>query len=177
MLQVRKSIFETNSSSTHAITIANNADDDFKKNLPKELEFGTGEYGWEFERYNDVKNKANYLFTGILYCDLCDEYLPKIKEILSNWGVEAIFPELAKKKSEYAEKGWYYVLADGDDGYVDHGGELKDFFKAICNDETLLMNYLFSGESFVATGNDNSDERLDCETDAKNILFDYYKGN
>lgn len=39
------------------------------------------------------------------------------------------------------------------------------------------MNYIFSDKSFVATGNDNTEEELDCGTDANHILFNYYKGN
>lgn len=172
MKQVRKSIFETNSSSTHAITIANNTDEDFKQNLPEKLIFGVGEFGWDFDRYEDTKTKADYLFTAILYSCLCDEYLGKIKAILSSWGVESVFPELKKVK------GQYYTLADDNIYYyVDHVSELKDFIKKVCNDETLLMNYLFSDKSFVVTGNDNTEEELDCGTDANNILFNYYKGN
>lgn len=184
MIQSRKSIFETNSSSTHAITIANNGEDDFKKNLPEELVFEVGEFGWEFVRYCDVQSRADYLFTAILYTSTCDDYIPKIKDILSKWNIEAIFPEVIKKQSEYGAKGWYDCLASEESGdnwgtyyYIDHGYELDDFLKKVCNDETLLMNYLFSDESFIATGNDNTDRELDCETNAKNVLLDYYKGN
>ena len=179
MKKFRKCIFETNSSSTHSITIANNLSDDFKNNLPDELVFDAGEYGWEFKRYQSVKDRADYLFTAILYCELCDEYLPKIKEILAKWGVKAVFPELIKK---YYDNCWRYTLAsdeynDYDSYYIDHGDNLKDFLAKVCNDETLLMNYLFSDESFISTGNDNTERELDCNTNANNILFEYYKTN
>jgi hypothetical protein len=39
------------------------------------------------------------------------------------------------------------------------------------------MNFLFSPESFIATGNDNDDKELDDSTNAKNVLLKYFKGN
>ena len=177
MKQIRKNLFETNSSSTHVITIANNNEDDFKNNLPETIKFYVGGYGWEFERYDDMQSRANYLFTGILVNGL-GECMDKIKNILNKWNVEAIFPELVKVKYEYSD-GFYYALKDEPNKYfyIDHSSELEDFIKELCDDETLLMNYLFSPESFIATGNDNDEEELDVETNAKNILWQYDKGN
>lgn len=178
MKQIRKNLFETNSSSTHVITIANNSDDDFKNNLPETIEFNVGEYGWEFERYDDMQSRANYLFTGVLVNGL-GECIDNIRGILKKWNVEAIFPELEKIKCGYSS-GYYYILKDEPNKcfYIDHSSELEDFIKQLCDDETFLMNYLFSPESFIATGNDNDDdETLDDETNAKNILMTFYKGN
>ena len=74
---------------------------------------------------------------------------------------------------------YYYHLKDYPKHYfgIDHSGELKDFLEEIFNDETLLMNYLFSPESFIATGNDNDDRPLDDKTNAENILMTFFKGN
>lgn len=179
MKQIRRSLFETNSSSTHAITIANNSEDDFKNNLPKTLELKLGEFGWEFDRYQTIRDRADYLFTAIVYNDKVEDYLQKLVDTLKKWGVEVEYPKLKKVQSEYDKSYYYWVIESKPDEYfyIDHGGELKDFLDDIFNDETLLMNYLFSPESFIATGNDNSDEGLDTDTKATNILYDYYKGN
>jgi hypothetical protein len=158
--------------------IANNNEDDFKKGLPEKLVFEPGEFGWEFERYDNVKWRASYLFTAILNNSMCDKYIPVIKETLQKWGVEAIFPETTKEYSQYSKKP-YDVLANDKNSwyYIDHSGELDEFLERVCNDEVLLMNFLFSEESFIATGNDNSDQELDDETNAKNVLYEYYKDN
>ena len=162
MLQVRNSLFETNSSSTHSITIANNYEDEFKEYLPESLEFEVGEYGWEFERYDDLQSRSNYLYTAILTCG-CDAEvcLKKLRETLESYGIEVYFTEVGLGE-------WFYI---------DHSYEMGDFVDTILNDETLLMNYLFSPESFIATGNDNCNEELNVDTCAKNILMEYYKGN
>jgi len=178
MKQIRRNLFETNSSSTHAITIANNSDDDFKNNLPKVLELELGEFGWEFDRYQTTFERASYLFTAIVYNGWVEEYMPKLVDTLKKWGVEVRYPELKKIESGYRPGDFYFEPVEGRGYfYIDHGFELKDFVEKLFSDETLLMNYLFSPESFVSTGNDNSDDDVDVTTNAKNILFEYYKGN
>jgi hypothetical protein len=175
MKQIRRGIFETNSSSIHSITIANNESDDFKNYLPEKLVFDVGEFGWEFDRYNDTNTKANYLYTGLFYHKKKEEYLNKIKETLEKWGVEVVYPEVNVAPGTYGP----ITLINGYQKffYIDHSCLLDDFIDQVCNDEELLMNYLFSPESFIATGNDNNDRQLDVETNAKNILLEYEKGN
>ena len=101
MKQIRRSLFETNSSSTHAITIANNSEEDFKNNLPKTLELKLGEFGWEFDRYQTIRDRADYLFTAIVYNDKVEDYLQKLVDTLKKWGVEVEYPKLKKVQSEY----------------------------------------------------------------------------
>lgn len=178
MKQIRRNLFETNSSSTHAITIANNTDDDFKNNLPKVLELELGEFGWEYDRHQTISERASYLFTAIVYNGWVEEYMPKLVDTLKKWGVEVRYPELKKIESEYRPGDFYFEPVEGRGYfYIDHGFELKDFVEKLFSDETLLMNYLFSPESFVSTGNDNDEDDVDTTTNAKNILFEYYKGN
>ena len=169
--QIRKNIFETNSSSTHSIVIGNNGEDIYA-DLPKQLEFHGDEFGWEHELHTDTQSKANYLFTSLIYTHDPYGYMERIKEILSKWGIEATFDEIVKKK--YDSGYVRYDTANGD--YVDHGDENTDLVKALCEDEALLMNYLFSDGSYVETSNDNGDyDTLGSEP--KNVMLDYYKGN
>lgn len=170
--QVRKSIFETNSSSTHSIVVGNNGDDIYS-GLPNELEFRGGEFGWEHELYTDTQSKANYLFTSLLYTDTPLEYVERIKSILAKWNIETTFDEIVQKKYDSG-----YVCYEVPDKYcyVDHGTENKDLVKALCEDEALLMNYLFSDGSYVETSNDN-DYYDTLGSEPKNVLLDYYKGN
>ena len=98
-----------------------------------------------------------------MWCDL-HEYIDKIKEILSKWNVEAIFEELDKK-------GNFRSFS-----YVDSGDENVGLVKQLCENEELLMNYLFSDGSFVETGNDNEDRDF-TQPHPKYELLSYYKGN
>ena len=161
-IQIRKGLFETNSSSTHSIVIGNNGEDIYS-DLPEQVYFEGGEFGWEHEVYNDVESKASYLYTSIVWCDML-EYIDKIKEILAKWNVEAIFEKLDKNGNFTS---W---------SYVDHGGENVELVKQLCENEELLMNYLFSKGSFVETGNDNDDTEF-THNHPKNVMLNYYKGN
>ena len=178
MRQIRKHLFETNSSSTHTIVIANDSDDEFKNNLPQKIVFDVGEFGWEFKRYDDKQTRADYLFTAIICNNMCDKYLPIIKQTLEKWDVEAIFPDISKKKCTYSNIE-YDVLADDENRWycIDHCDELREFIEMVCNDEVLLMNYLFSEKSLIATGNDNDDGLLNDKCDANNVLLEFDKGN
>ena len=87
--QIRKNVFETNSSSTHAICISKN--NDYKKR--DYINFEIGEFGWEFDVYGDVYSKASYLITAILGRDkdFADEKLSQLKEILDRNNIEYEF--------------------------------------------------------------------------------------
>lgn len=170
--QIRKQIFETNSSSTHSIVVGNKGEDVYA-GLPKRLEFHGDEFGWEHRLYTDTQTKANYLFTSLKYTDTPHEYVERIKSTLAKWGIEATFEEIVEKR--YSSGGVYYEIA-GDYSYVDHGGENKDLVKELCEDEAKLMNYLFSDGSYVETSNDNSDYPILGE-EPKYLMLEYFKGN
>lgn len=137
--QIRNSVFETNSSSTHSIAIS-------KKPvvIGKYIRFGIGEFGWE----NDCVDTADYLYTAILEQDNRDYLLDRLKEILDKHSIEYEFATPLWHKSSYGD----YL----DYGYIDHSYELREFLDTILSDEDLLMRYLF-GDSNVYTGNDNQD--------------------
>lgn len=88
--QIRSSVFETNSSSTHSIAIP-------KKPVVtgEYISFSIGEFGWE----NDCVDTADYLYTAILEQDDRDELLDKLKDILNNHSIKYKFEEPKYKKS------------------------------------------------------------------------------
>lgn len=139
--QIRNSVFETNSSSTHSIAIS-------KKPvvIGKSIHFGIGEFGWE----NDCVDTADYLYTAILEQDERDELLEQLKNILDGYSIEYKFDKPRYHKSSNGIDKWL------DNGYIDHSYELREFLNAILSNEDLLMRYLF-GDSCVYTGNDNQD--------------------
>ena len=152
--QIRRSVFETNSSSTHAICISKG---DY--NIINHIDFDVGDFGWECETYRTLHSKASYLITAILDLDkeTSDNYLNKLTDILDNNGIEYTLPELKVGSYEYGEKTVYYYDIDG---YIDHASETKEFLDAVLLDSNTLFRYLF-GDSMIITGNDNDDDFRD----------------
>lgn len=150
--QVRRGVFETNSSSTHAICITKS---EYRPNSFTHIDFETGEFGWENDEYDSLYSKASYLITAILGFDKdkADENLQKLKNILDNNNIEYTLPKLKVDSWEFGgETRYYYDI----DGYIDHSGETEDFVNDVLSDSDKLFRYLF-GNSVIITGNDNSD--------------------
>lgn len=160
-LTIRRGVWETNSSSVHAISIT-------KKNIEKDLNplavhFNHGEYGWEHNVYSSVDSKASYLYQALFEVysagaffgkydnndnkknlKLREEAINWIYDTLGKYGVGAVFDT-----DDYDASGW-------SNGYIDHGCELIDFVEAIIGNEKRLLRYLF-GDGVIVTSNDNSD--------------------
>lgn len=148
--QVRRNVFETNSSSTHAICITKG-----NYNPLSHIDFVVGEFGWENITYGESYDKASYLITAILSFDKneADENLQKLKDILDDNNIEYTLPELKVDTYKYGGKTRYYYDIDG---YIDHSEDTQDFVNDVLADSDKLFRYLF-GNSMVITGNDNSD--------------------
>lgn len=166
MINIRRSIFETNSSSVHAICIAKEND----YNIPSSLNFEVGEFGWGEDFIYDTWELASYLYTGILCCyheqkDI-EDFKNYIYEVLGKNDCDCTF-EIAKHDS--------WGLSNG---YIDHSEDLGEFLEVIRKSEKALLRFLFSADSFIITGNDNSDWFKDTieETDFSKVSV-YYKGN
>lgn len=159
--QIRNSVFETNSSSTHSIAISK-----APVVADKYIHFGIGEFGWE----NDCVDTADYLYTAILEQNEAEELLGKLKEILNSHSIEYEFEE---PNYETSSDGKYKWLADG---HIDHSSETREFIFAVLDDEDLLMRCLF-GDSCVYTGNDNQDCCPAGCNIADEIIWEYENGN
>ena len=138
--QIRSSVFETNSSSTHSIAIPKDC------NVLTNIHFSVGEFGWAFEEVDP----ADYFYTAIhdtsYTMDELDEKLYKFKQILERNNIEATFDDTHC----HTNYGWL-----SHDGYIDHGSELGWFVNELLDDEDRLLRFLSGG--LVFTGNDNSD--------------------
>ena len=178
-VQIRQGVFETNSSSTHAISVMS-----YDKNsliIPEEICFHlNSEFGWEFRKYNDRWSKADYLW--LLICnkydkssdkDKLDDIKKHIKNVLKNAGVKTVNFETGG----YINPSWnpnddnMYMDFDG---YIDHASDAYGFIDILLNDDELLLSYLFNNTSCIETGNDNSDVVVGYVDDA---VVKYYKGN
>ena len=163
--QIRQGVFETNSSSVHAICISL-VDEPLR--IPERIEFSCGEFGWEYDKLTTITEKAEYLYTCIPYLDDFDkikECLSFIYKTLKKAGVKDIYFEAYEIRISTWDASDIYLYIEPKDGYVDHGGEAREFVKAVCTDENKLLNYLFSNKSYIVTGNDNSEYRREINED------------
>ena len=81
MIQIRKGVFETNSSSTHSIAIPKDC------KPVNSIRFNIGEFGWEWRE----ADAADYLYTAIHYIadteSDAQEKIERLKNILDEHGI------------------------------------------------------------------------------------------
>lgn len=181
-VQIRQSVFETNSSSTHAISVASFFPEDWNISykVPDKVHFSLDrEFGWEFETYDDIASKAAYLW--LIICDMHSDakdlddlkaVKTHIEKVLTNAGVkEVTFDMGSYKECTWRKDGSMYLDYSG---YIDHSYDAHEFAKTLLENDEMLLAYLFDSDSCVATGNDNDDAEVFENKDAKWV---YRKGN
>lgn len=131
MKKIRHGVFETNSSSTHSISIADeNKPFVIDPIYPDEngvIVLHGEEFGWDWFKYNDAKTKATYAYQQL---NGSETLINVLKDIT---GCEKIV---------FVE-GW---------GYIDH-----DSVGIVENDYDYLKNFIFNKNSWLFGGNDNDD--------------------
>lgn len=158
--QIRRNLFETNSSSVHSIVITKESLSD----IPESLCITRKEFGWENRTYGNIEDRVSYLYTGILGCFKNEEqesYVNRLIKFLEKFGIEV-------EIDHDNDSDWYGI---------DHVYELIDFIKDIFNDEDYLFNYLFSPTSYIMTGNDNEDPNPYDDEVPDNTIYHYIKSN
>lgn len=151
----RHGVFETNSSSTHSISISGGEGivDNIFPDRDGVLRLTGGQFGWEHEEYNDSLTKADYcaVFTK-------SESAAKQRAMLE----KVLLEVTGAKKIKYCFSSDYTATVD-DEGdtihcaYIDHqsdfceGGACMAAFK----DEQTLKNFIFNPSSVLTTSNDN----------------------
>ena len=138
-VQIRKGVFETNSSSVHSIVIYKNASN---LQIPSSLQFSLGEFGWEINVLTTPYEKAEYLYTALYCTNPESKYIDFIRNTLAEKNCTAEFESL-----ENVSK-W---------SYIDHSEELWKFIDSVMSSKDALLSYLFSDKSVVYTYNDNLD--------------------
>lgn len=168
MIKIRNNVFETNSSSTHSVSI---------RGRDKELKFdkptlsvnnenmvvsGFGEFGWEVESYIEQDTKLRYLLTMIMEFNKWDnpdfeiyqdEDFKKVEEVVKEYcncdGIE-IDSEIRLERYD----GYCYWKFDG---YIDHQS-IEDYrcLGNFLNDYGLtIKEFIFSPDVVLHTDNDN----------------------
>lgn len=159
--QIRRNVFETNSSSTHSISISKKP---VTIDTAKVIGFEIGEYGWE----NDCVSAKNYLYTAIMSFNDSEELLKKMTDILDKNNVKYYLGEVIKQKAIYDDEVYTYL----DNGYIDHHNETREFVETVLDNEDMFMRLIF-GDSCVYTGNDNQYDIPDGCDIAKSNYYDY----
>ena len=164
MPQIRYGLWETNSSSTHTLSI-------YRKhgNIPETITIDKrASFGWEWELYSDVDSKASYLYLMYVGCSKESNYDIN-KSNTKEWKfIEAILHGAGVKKIKYIESDPY-------GGYIDHSSELTDLYNKMLQHPDLLLGFLFNEKSLISTGNDNSDDDYGTVDNDADVI--YRKGN
>lgn len=134
MKKIRHSIFETNSSSAHSITIKDsNVLDNILPDEKGNITLTGGVYGWGLERFNTAIDKLNYIVQQC-YCDN-KYFLDKTLEIV--------------KEHTLCED----IILDREaieNGYVDHQSV------GVLPNEDDIKTFIFDKNSWLFISNDNS---------------------
>ena len=159
MIQVRQSVFETNSSSTHSIAIPKKCD-----TIVNQVYFGLDEYGWE---NSTVRDTASYLYTAIMCAYNESEQIKKLARLTTILNEHDIAYTFEKPQWETYDSG-YKVLANG---YIDHAHATRELVETLLDNDDMLLRYLSAG--IVYTGNDNQEPQYNGCNIYDNYIEDY----
>lgn len=152
--QTRHSVFETNSSSTHSISIAYSSSvGDLMSILPVNDEgnvvLNGGEFGWADETFHNAQTKASYL---AVYCmqwcgDRKDDFLSILFDVIKKQtGCHQIILNFTCEYTSTDDQNW---------SYIDHqSAESQDYHYLFENPEQIRQ-FIFNPNSTLTTGNDN----------------------
>jgi hypothetical protein len=170
--QIRKAVFETNSSSSHSLTLSK-GDVQMRTFSPETVKagrfaVGCDEYGWNWERFYKPENKLWYLVTAAT--GGC---------IDAHGSPEEVTAELRETNSKIDQicrvveqhTGVELVMIPGSEGYIDHESVGED--SKVYESDEVLRQFLFGTDAFVETGNDNSGPPEKIHTDL-GTADDYY---
>ena len=138
--QIRQKAFETNSSSTHSVSIsyADALLETFDLNEDNNLELSFGDFGWEEMIFYNKYDRLAYAATFAYNYANSEKLTLFLKVLKEQTGANDILPANTEKK---------------DFGYIDHQsvGEAATIFE----DEQSLRMFLFNPNSYFETDNDN----------------------
>lgn len=149
--EIRHGVFETNSSSSHSISIAKGNEEFLMDSIiPDEyghIHLRGGEFGWSWEKFNDALTKANYCAVHASDPANLKRDAAHLKEML----VEVI------KDQTGASEVVFELSTDWDSpnhSYIDHqsAGVAQEAFAS----KETLRNFIFNRNSRLFTGNDNT---------------------
>lgn len=156
MRQFRNGLFETNSSSVHAICVS-------KKPLkledyPNFVEINRGKFDRYRADFKTMNDRLSYLYEAILASPKKDEYFEKLEEFFSVNGIQWTYP----------------IHRWGTCGWIDHDMDegLVVFLQSVMDDPDLLGRFLFSKYSMIQTADDgDASEVMREESDGYEVFL------
>lgn len=150
MKNIRHKVFETNSSSTHSISITKNSDGIYDTIVPDNngvIVLNGGEFGWAWEKYNDSLTKLNYASIYALFEASIGNSKENLKDLLL---------EVVKEHTGAKEIIFNFSVNDTENtnySYIDH--QSTDTAKDAFSSKESLKDFIFNPKSWLFTGNDN----------------------
>lgn len=151
LLNERKGVFETNSSSMHSLSISTDADDTVHTEDCNTIIVGDGEFGWGYEQLTSWLEKADYFGVECRHDDDWRTGEPSTKELT---------PHQIKRRDlltgAIGRKYPNIKLEFGGGGYIDHQSR-GDIWAEVFDSEdpeTMLFNIIF-GDYVIIIDNDN----------------------
>lgn len=164
--QIRRSVFETNSSSSHSLTLGRGdlVSQPFSAATLRSgvVRITPDHYGWEWTRYYTAENKLAYLVTQLLQGREPDSE-SELDEAGFTEKLRATDPRFDLLCRVVSDHTGCQLLVERADCSVDHDslGVGLELFK----DEDALRDFLFDETACVQTGNDNSEMPWKISTD------------
>lgn len=165
---IRKNFPETNSSSSHSVSISLSGkyykpeewnieiQDDGTIFIPNSID----DFGWEFRKYNDVLTKIQYV-SSIFYVKENPKKLKILKDVIKSFtGAKRVIFEFEKDFEEecrdYLKKNEKLNLKDiiNFGSEIDHGS--NSIFPQILESKNTIKDFIFNPSSWLFLGNDNS---------------------
>lgn len=139
---VRRNTFETNSSSSHSISIVTSKQD---LELPKKIRFKIHEFN-DYPEDNDdmssMEGRANYLYSISVCLDEHEEFVERITNLLGD-KIKLYFVDPPKwQDDDYDDIRWCLINHQA-------RGEARELFDTVMINDTLLMNYLFDDKTDI----------------------------
>lgn len=181
MIQIRRGLFETNSSSTHTLVI----DKGSLETKVKRIVFDTGEYGWEFDVVKDTqryfwslvlctiqslspsdidpKNEFKHENAPMSELEKIELIIKRLTKIFNEQGIETEFivpmsldicDDYIEDRNNELENLDTSIITDYN-ASIDHGPDAITFIIDLFKDPELLLKFCCNSGSEVITGNDN----------------------
>ena len=162
MKQIRKNVFETNSSSTHSIVISKKNHKLQNKDLYSSIWRHDDRYEYEFGReayrlVNKWDEKLAYAYLALKDSGIKSNVLKEFKKRVNTIYNEVV-KELGEKPFQEVTPNFIFKLLDRKNSfhYIDHSENIaKKFINDCLTDDKFLKRFLFDSEdSYIVIGGD-----------------------
>ena len=153
MKKIRQQVFETNSSSTHSISISDVDPNMLMGTLPLvdgNVVLEGGRFGWDQETFHDSQSKASYLAIYIQSWVPNEEQKQRFKDLF-----EKVIQEQTGCQGIVYNFSTDWNVEGKSWSYIDHQSVENQEYHYLFEDKNLLRNFIFNDNSYLKTDNDN----------------------